>query len=71
MKDSDIIIRIYVFFYTSKSTMKLKNYISRKAICSTKNIFLLFYMKNKNLFLLILGRNIGFERSDNINPQLI
>ena len=35
-----------------------------------KYIFVILHENKKPVFLLIQGRNIGFERSDNINPQL-
>jgi len=35
-----------------------------------KYIFVILHENKKPVFLLIQGRNIGFERSDNINYQL-
>ena len=36
-----------------------------------KYIFVILHENKKPVFLLIQGRNIGFERSDNINYQLL
>jgi hypothetical protein len=46
-------------------------YMKESNMFDKKYIFVILHENKKPVFLLIQGRNIGFERSDNINYQLL
>ena len=70
VKQPDNYTHICIFLHFKIYNEFEELYMKESNMFDKKYIFVILHENKKPVFLLIQGRNIGFERSDNINYQL-